>query len=77
MPDSHPVQPRLLSITGVSQLLGVSRSQVKRLRASGRLPDPIRLGGRVLWRVDEIDAWVQAGCPAASKWRTMRKEARR
>lgn len=77
MPDSSPTSPMLLNIAGVSQLLGVSRSHVKRLRASGRLPDPVRLGHRVLWRVDEIDAWVQAGCPAASQWRTMRKGVRR
>lgn len=75
MTDSLSIAPMLLSITSLSELLGVSLSHVKRLRASGRLPDPVRLGGRVLWRVDEINAWVQAGCPAATKWRITRKDS--
>jgi predicted DNA-binding transcriptional regulator AlpA len=36
--------------------------------AAGRLPSPIRIGGRVVWRLDEIRAWLRAGAPNRSEW---------
>lgn len=31
--------------------------------AGGEMPRPIRKGRKVLWRLDEIRRWVEAGCP--------------
>jgi len=37
--------------------------------ASGRVPSPVKLGRRALWRFDEIRQWVAAGCPPRSRWK--------
>jgi predicted DNA-binding transcriptional regulator AlpA len=39
--------------------------------AAGKLPEPIRIGGRVVWRVAEIRAWLRAGAPDRSTWHTI------
>jgi len=57
-----------MEATDVAKLLSISRSSWLKLRAAGRTPRPIRLGRRVLWRVDEIREWVRQGCPAQSVW---------
>ena len=36
--------------------------------ATGRLPAPLRIGGRVVWSVEEIEAWIRAGCPRRKEW---------
>jgi predicted DNA-binding transcriptional regulator AlpA len=40
------------------RLGGISRVTVWRGVRAGRLPAPVRVGGRVLWSSAEIDAWI-------------------
>jgi predicted DNA-binding transcriptional regulator AlpA len=40
--------------------------------AAGKLPAPVRVGGRVLWRVAEIRAWLAAGAPDRETWDRIR-----
>jgi len=53
----------LLSARTLAQRLAVSVRTLWRLRSSGKLPEPVHLGGAVRWRKADIDAWVAAGCP--------------
>jgi excisionase family DNA binding protein len=53
----------LLSAQTLAKRLAVSVRTLWRLRSSGKLPQPVRLGGAVRWRAADIDAWVAAGCP--------------
>lgn len=62
----------LLSLSGAARVCGFSRSTANRLRAGGLLPEPVRVGRRDLWRRSELLAWIEAGCPSADRWRTMR-----
>lgn len=62
------LQPALLDVLMVAVLLGVSRSHVRKLHDSGRLPRPVRLGRAVRWRRDEVVDWIAAGCPPRSRW---------
>ncbi len=55
--DGSP-QPLLLKDEEVASLLGISRRSVWRLVSSGRLPEPVRLGGSVRWRYQDIADWV-------------------
>jgi predicted DNA-binding transcriptional regulator AlpA len=65
--------PQLLTaVGGVAQLLGISVRSVWRLHSAHRIPEPIRLAGNVRWRVAEIQAWVDAGCPALDNGRKQR-----
>lgn len=32
------------------------------------VPRPVPLGRRTIWRVAELEEWVNAGCPARERW---------
>ncbi len=49
----------LLSDATAAALMGVSRATLWRRVAAGEFPRPIKLGGRTLWRRDELLAVVE------------------
>ena len=65
------MKTKLLSVAQVSELLGVTTRTVWRMRDYGAIPAPVRMGGSVRWRSDEIEAWIKANCPHCRKtgWR--------
>jgi len=67
---NNKIEPLLLSAIETAKLLGIGRTALYALHSSGRLPLPVRLGGRTLWRRDEIAAWVtcEPPCPSREKW---------
>jgi excisionase family DNA binding protein len=67
-PDEGPL---LIPDIAAAALTGVSRAHWHRLRAAGKLPAPIRLGRKVLWRRMEIEEWIAAGCPDGKSWAAM------
>lgn len=68
-PPSNLVEALLLDARAAAQLLAVSESTLWKLHSSGRIPNPMRLGGRVVrWRREELEAWVRAGCPPRERW---------
>lgn len=67
-------QPLLLSAKDASGLLGIGRTLFYGLNSSGRLPQPVRLGGRVLWRRSELEDWTVAGCPNREKWEQLKQD---
>ena len=58
----------LISAEEAATLLGIGRRTFYRLHSSGRVPLPVRLGGTVRWRLEELRRWTQAGCPPRRKW---------
>ena len=68
------VESLLLTADQTATLLGVGRSTFYRLHSSGRVPLPIRLGGSVRWRAEELRAWVREGCPARVLWHDWREQ---
>jgi hypothetical protein len=44
-------------------ICGVSPASWFRLKAAGKTPAPVKLGGRVLHRVEDLKLWVALGCP--------------
>jgi len=44
-------------------MLQVSRRTLWRLRSTGKIPKPMRVGGIVRWKLDDILEWMAAGCP--------------
>jgi len=62
----------LLSATDAAHAVGVSRSGFWKLHASARLPAPVRLGRRVLWRRSDLKQWVEQGCPSRERFEAMR-----
>lgn len=50
-------------------MCGVGRTTWLSLNSAGKVPAPVRLGRRVLWRLEELKAWLDAGCPVRHKWK--------
>jgi hypothetical protein len=53
------------------RLAGLSLATWWRLHAQKKVPTPNRLNGRPFWRVEELRAWVAAGCPDNRTWQAM------
>lgn len=71
--DQPPcAQPALLiGRIEAARLCGISPASWDRLTARAANPAPLRLGGRLLWRRDELTAWVDAGCPDRVEWQAI------
>ena len=64
-----PLGDALLTSARVAgSMCGRSEASWWRDRAADRIPAPVKLGGRTLWRVEEIRRWVEAGCPPRRTW---------
>ncbi len=64
----------LVAASELATLLGMSLRTVRRLDCSGKLPRPVKIGGAVRWRVEEIAAWLAADCPDREHWEMLRKK---
>lgn len=56
-------EPLLLTAAELARLLNVSTRTLWRLRSAGQLPQPVRFGGAVRWRLDDVRKWIAEGCP--------------
>src|SRR5690242_144520 len=63
-----PVPPLLVRRRDAARLCSLSPASWDRLNSAGLTPRPIKLGGAVLWRVEELRAWCEAGCPPRDEW---------
>ena len=68
----RPLSPLVVDARRLARLLCAGIRTVRTWDAAGKLPAPIRIGGRVVWRVDEIRAWLAAGAPDRPTWAAMR-----
>ena len=62
----------LWGVKEVCSALGLGRTAIYNLLNTGRLPLPIKLGGKVCWKKDEIIRWIAADCPPRKQWLAMR-----
>lgn len=66
-PPTVSPAPWLISAEDLASRLSISQRTLWRLLERGQLPHPLRLGGSVRWRADELRQWIEAGCPAANQ----------
>lgn len=66
MLDGPSDDPLLMTARELATLLRVSTRTLWRLRSAGALPQPVRFGGTVRWRHDEVRAWIAAKCPTVN-----------
>ncbi len=70
--DSSTIQPELLTIPQVCELVNVKRATFYKLNASGAFaPLPVGLCHKVLYQRAEVEAWVAAKCPHRQQWLAM------
>ena len=58
----------LMTVKDVAARLKISARQVWKLRASGRLPESLRVSRSVRWREVDITRWVELGCPSRAEF---------
>lgn len=68
---SIPSHSLLIGRIHAAKACSTSSRTWDRLVASGRTPAPVRLGGRPMWRVEELRGWIDAGCPDRPTWEAM------
>jgi prophage regulatory protein len=59
---THLEEPLFITAAEFADLLQVSPRTIWRLRSARQVPPPIRLGGIVRWRLEEVRAWIAGGC---------------
>jgi hypothetical protein len=59
-----PVEPLLVDTDRAEAMCGISPATWYRLKSAQRTPAPVRLGGRVLYRVEDLRLFVRWGCPS-------------
>ena len=45
------------------QRLSLSKRQIFRLSACGKIPKPLKIAGSVRWRLSDIELWLSMDCP--------------
>ena len=63
-----PTASLLLRAPEAAASCAVSTRTWRSWDAAGRIPQPVRIGRSTLWRLDELRAWVAAGCPRRKEW---------
>lgn len=56
-------QQQLINVNQVAELLGCSWRTVLRLADQGKMPPGVKIGAMRRWDVDQLEAWLAAGCP--------------
>ena len=69
--QGHGDSQLLLSAADAAALCSMSVRTWQRLKSEGRVPRPVRLGRSNRWRRDELERWVDAGCPVRREWDAM------
>ena len=65
--DIESAVKRLGTVPDVAEICSIAPETVRRLTDRGAMPMPVRLGRAVRYRLDEIESWIQDGCPDLSK----------
>ncbi|MBL8822294.1 MAG: AlpA family phage regulatory protein [Planctomycetia bacterium] len=53
----------LITVDEVAAMLSLSKRTIWRILSHGEMPEPIRLGKNVRWRLYEVQQWIVQGCP--------------
>ena len=57
--------PLLLRVEAAAELLALSGRSFERMLAAGRIPPPIRMGRTRVWRLRDLQEFVDGGCRLA------------
>ena len=63
---------QLLSVKELSAMLRLSKRQIHRLNACGKIFAPIRIGGSIRFSAQECAEWLAAGAPDRKTWESIR-----
>lgn len=67
-PDGEVNSPLLITAKQCAATCGKSVRTWRSWDAAGLIPRPVRIGRSTLWRANEIQDWITAGCPCRQEW---------
>ena len=62
------VEPLLVSVEVAAKMCSLSKRYWLQLDDQGRIPQPIHIGKRKLWKVSDLQKWVSMGCPSRQEF---------
>ena len=65
----------LIPACDAARMCGKTTRSWRAWDAAGWIPRPMRIGRSTLWRVAELQAWVEAGCPRRTAWESRPKKS--
>jgi predicted DNA-binding transcriptional regulator AlpA len=68
------IEPGLLRAPACAAFCSVSEATWWRWHSAGRCPAPVRIGGTVRWRAEELRDWVRTGCPDRTTWEAIQAQ---
>ena len=60
--------PLLLTAASAAALCDTSVRTWRAWDAAGKIPQPFRIGRATFWRLRDLQAWTEAGCPDRQTW---------
>jgi predicted DNA-binding transcriptional regulator AlpA len=63
---------QMWSVKELAKVLSLSKRQIHRLNACGKIFAPIRIGGSLRFSAQECANWLAAGAPDRKTWETMK-----
>jgi hypothetical protein len=61
-PAGLAVEPLLVPADVAGRMCGVSEATWWRLHAAAKVPAPVKVSHRTLWRVEDLRLWISVGC---------------
>ena len=68
----HDPSPLLVAARMAAAMCGKSLRTWRTWDSLGLIPRPVRIKRSTLWRLDELKAWIVAGCPRREEWEARR-----
>ena len=68
MEDRLDTIPLLVTARQAAEMCAKSLRTWRTWDSAGWVPRAVRIGRSTLWRVEELRAWVEAGCPRRAEW---------
>jgi len=66
---------RLLTAQAVGEMLNLSKRAVFRMRSTGLICSPIRVGaGAIRWRQSDVEKWIALGCPTKKDFEALKQQ---
>jgi predicted DNA-binding transcriptional regulator AlpA len=69
MPDAGQIR-LALNAAEAAVAIGLSERSFRRGLAAGRIPRGVKIGGRSVWPISVLEAWLAAGAPPNTEWKT-------
>jgi hypothetical protein len=67
------IKPLAVRGKGAARLIGVGDRHFRAMDSAGRVPRGMRLGRAKIWSVQELSAWLAAGCPCRDEWERLKE----